>query len=131
MLSHGTRQQIDAEDLSLHKALLGYFSVVRPCSTDMPDERRAILLALTDIELDRIVARKRLNEDAIITRIATQLGVPVESVADAVFRLRFFWSEGCRAIPRKRSPKTALCSLCRERVELDGDGCCVHCRSPL
>ena len=128
-MSRDTDQQSDIEELNLHKALSVYFSLARISS--VPNERRTILQALTDAELDRILTRKRLNEDAIFARIASQLNVPVESVSDAVSRLRFFWSEGCKGIPPKRAPKTVFCMLCGERVERDGDGCCVHCRSPL
>lgn len=125
-----TEPQDDTEESPVHKALMGYYSVAQLCSTEVPDEQRAILDLLTSDELDRISAKKRLKEDAIFARIATKLEVSVQDVSAAVSRLRFFWSEGCAPMPKKSPPTTAYCNLCRESVELD-DGCCQHCRSAL
>ena len=125
-----TEQQDDTGKTPLHNTLKGYYTVAQLCSTEVSIQQRAMVESLTLDELDRIATRKRLNEDAIFLRIASKLQISVEDVSDAVFRLRFFWREGCKPMPKKYPPTTAHCNLCRERVE-SVEGCCQYCRSRL
>ena len=117
--------QSNDDGVLIQRKLQAYFHAYEGSYDDEQlQEQRRILEALTNVELARIAARRRLKETSVFQRIAGELDLPIEKIAYAVGRLKFHWREGCTAMPRTRTPPLAYCSICNDKVALEEGNRC-------